>query len=150
MTARGEGKFAWSLGIRLLHWLTAALVGVQIAFAFALMGGSGMAKVLWLPFHVSVGVSIFSIIFVRLVWRVFERAPARPASPLVRRLAAFVHASLYLLILAVVLTGWLAYSPAPLMPPARLFSYMPLPTAPRFQAISPREFAMIHLTLVWV
>lgn len=149
MSESGAVTQAWSIGIRLLHWLTAVVLAAQITIAFALMGRSGMATMQWLPLHMSVGVSILGIVVIRLVWRVFERTPARPLRPAIRRFGLLVHVSLYALILAVVITGWFAYSPMPLMPAARLFGGLPTPTAPRLDGLSARDFALIHRSLVW-
>lgn len=147
--ASGSGRHVWSVGIRLLHWLTVVVLAAQIMVAFVRMGGPGMATVLWLPFHMSLGVSILCVILVRLVWRRFEAVPVRRLSPAIQRLGSLVHVSLYTLILAVVITGWFAYSPRPLMPPAHLFGEVPMPTAPRIGGVSARDFALIHRSLVY-
>lgn len=149
MTESGAETQVWSICIRLLHWLTVVVLAAQITIAFALMGEPGMATMRWLPLHMSVGVSILGIVMIRLVWRVFERSPARPLRPAIRRLGFLVHVSLYTLILAIVITGWFAYSPMPLMRPVRLFGALPTPTAPRPEGVSTRDFARIHLSLVW-
>ncbi len=145
----GSGKHGWSVGIRLLHWLTVVVLAAQITAAFSLMGGPGMATMRWLPFHMSLGASILGVILIRIVRRAFEAAPTRRLSPRIRRLGSLVHISLYLVIFAVVITGWFAYRPVPLTPPAHLFGKLPVPTAPRIGGISARDFALIHRSLVY-
>lgn len=108
-----------------------------------------MATMRWLPFHMSLGASILGVILIRIVWRAFEAAPTRRLSPRIRRLGSLVHVSLYVLIFAVVITGWFAYRPVPLTPPAHLFGKLPVPTAPRIEGISARDFALIHRSLVY-
>lgn len=133
----------------MLHWLTVGLAIAQIVLAFTVLGGPGMTTMRWLPVHMSLGLTIFAIVLVRLSWRVFDNAPVRPLAPAVRLMGSVVHAGLYWLILAVVITGWFAYRPSPLMLGALLFGSIPMPIAPRLSLISPRSFAMIHYSLVW-
>ena len=142
-------KLGWSLGIRLLHWLTVIALAVQLAIGFFLFG-PGMATHVWMPIHISVGAGIFGIVIVRLAWRLFDHAPKRMASPAFRRLAALVHASLYTLIVAVLITGWMAFRPAPFMPPAKLLGFFAVPQAPSVPDFSVRDLATAHSILVWV
>lgn len=139
----------WSLGIRLLHWLTVIALAAQLAIGFFLFG-PGMATHVWMPIHISVGAGIFGIVIVRLAWRLFDVAPKRMASTAFRRLAALVHASLYTLIVAVLITGWMAFRPAPFMPPAKLLGFMAVPQAPSVLGFSARDLASVHSILVWV
>ena len=148
MRKRDRGA-RWNLGIRLLHWLTVVVLAARVGIAFGLMGGPGMTTMLRLPLHMSLGITIFGMILLRLGWRAFIRAPLRQLSPSLRRLSIFVHASLYAFILVIVITGWMAYRPMPLMPGAHLFGSIPAPLAPNVAGISVRDFAMIHQGLVW-
>ncbi|PBB68413.1 cytochrome B [Mesorhizobium sp. WSM4312] len=146
----GKPRLHWHFGIRLLHWLTVAALAAQIAIAFGPMRGPGMAMMNWLPLHMSIGATILAIIVLRLCWRSFTRAPARPTSRFVRFATAFFHMLLYVTILAVLITGWLGYRPMPFMPPARLFGTLPVPLAPSVGALSARGFAFVHQKLVWI
>ena len=60
-----------------------------------------------------------------------------------------VQICLYALIVAIVMTGWLAYRPLPLMPPLRLFGVWQLPAGPHIGAWSARDLASVHRSLVW-
>jgi cytochrome b561 len=139
----------WSVRIRLLHWLTVILLVAQVIVAFGFMAGRDMAAMRWLPFHMSVGISLLVIVVFRLVLRLVDRAPVRSEPPLQRRAAGVAHASLYILLLLALGTGWFAYAPMPLMRPAVLFGALPMPTAPRFGLGSARDFASIHKVVVW-
>ena len=150
MTGNDQEQHVWGLSIRILHWMTLVVVGAQVAMAFALMGGPGMATMLWLPLHMSLGVTILGIVLIRIILRAAGSAPARKVSPFVRQLSSFIHASLYAAILAVIITGWLAYRPTPFMPPARLFASFPMPIAPDLVGIQAREFAFTLRAIVWV
>lgn len=140
----------WSVGIRLLHWLTVVLLAAEVVVAFGPMKEAGMASMLWMPSHITIGVTILFIAVLRLGNRAFTRAPARPSSRWLRLASVGVHASLYALILAIVITGWLAYRPMPLMQPARLFGRLPIPIAPNVGGLTARDFIAIHSTVFWV
>lgn len=140
----------WALGVRLLHWLTVLALAFQLVVAFGPMKGPGMATMNWLPVHMSAGVTILAVIILRLGWRAFTKAPVQPTSRSSQRARTVLHMSIYALILAVLITGWLGYRPMPFMPPARLFGNLPLPLAPSVGALSARAFAFIHAKLVWM
>ena len=146
----GKPRLHWHFSIRLLHWLTVAALAAQIAIAFGPMRGPGMTMMNWLPLHMSIGVTILTIVVLRLCWRSFTQAPVRPTSRFLRFATAFFHVLLYVTILAVLITGWLGYRPMPFMPPARLFGTLPVPLAPSVGALSARGFAFVHQKLVWI
>ncbi|MCK9259735.1 MAG: cytochrome b [Azoarcus sp.] len=96
-----------------LHWLMAlGLIG-----AFSL--GVYMHELPLSPFklklyswHKWTGVSLFMLVLVRLTWRLSHPAPPLPASmpAVLRVLAHATHVALYVLMLAIPLTGWLMSS----------------------------------------
>ncbi|MER9953226.1 cytochrome b/b6 domain-containing protein, partial [Mesorhizobium sp. M0047] len=98
----------------------------------------------------SIGVTILAIIVLRLCWRIFTQPPVRHTSRFVRFATAFFHVFLYVMILAVLITGWLGYRPMPFMPPARLFGNLHVPLAPSVGGLSARAFAFVHAKLVWI
>ncbi|RWB96358.1 MAG: cytochrome b [Mesorhizobium sp.] len=147
---RDVARPRWSFGIRLFHWLTVLILAFQLVVAFGPMKGPGMASMNWLPAHMSAGVLILAIIVLRLGWRAVTKAPPQPYSRSWHRARTVFHMSIYALILAVLITGWLAYRPMPFMPPARLFGDVPVPIAPSVGPSSARAFAFIHAKLVWV
>jgi cytochrome b561 len=116
-------------------------LAAQIVISFGPVDGPGMATMNWLPLHMSIGVTILAIVVLRLCLRIFTKGPVRQTSRSVRYASAFVHLSLYVMILAVLITGWLGYRPMPFMPPARLFGNLPVPLAPSVGALSARGFA---------
>src|SRR5260370_18527503 len=136
----------WSFGIRVLHWVTFAALVAQLGIAFGRMGG--MATMRCLPLHMSLGLTILCIVLLRLGWRAFAQAPRRQEALPLQPSSVLVHASLYALILAVVITGWMAYRPMPMMPAARLFGSLPVPLAPSVAEIPARELSIIHQGLV--
>lgn len=150
----GMGWFAdrwrWSFAIRLLHWLSAVVLAVQVALAFGPMKGPGMAAMLWLPSHISIGVIVLLLTALRLVLRIFGPAPTRRAPPLAKAAASIGQWSLYAVLVAIVATGWFAYRPMPLMAPARLFGGLPIPLAPTLTGLTARDFIALHSVLFWV
>jgi len=63
-------------------------------------------------YHKWAGVTAFVLVLVRLAWRATHRPPALPpgTSPAVRVAASAGHALLYLLMIAIPLSGWLMSS----------------------------------------
>lgn len=99
----------WGAVSKLLHWLVALLVGVM-AWLGLTMGGlpNGPDKVATYALHKSIGLTILALVVLRLAWRLYAGAPARlPGTPVWQgRIAALTHGALYLLLLAMPLTGW--------------------------------------------
>jgi cytochrome b561 len=95
---------------QLLHWLTAILV---LAAFLVSTGGPpsrvyGAANAANLQLHETLGLSVFVLVLVRLVWRFFDRTPADPPMPGWMALASRVsHWVLYALLLLVPLTALL-------------------------------------------
>lgn len=111
-----------------LHWL----VAVAIVATFGL--GLYMHELPFSPdklklysWHKWAGVSIFLLVVARIVWRLAHRPPAPPANiPLWQwRAAEGVHLLLYVLMLAVPLSGWLMSSAKGV--PTVWFGVLPLP-----------------------
>jgi cytochrome b561 len=148
MPGLGQGAPRWGLGTRLLHWLTVFALGWQLVVGFFLFG-PGMATHEWMPLHISIGAAVLAVVAVRITWRALGRRPGHTGQRALRLLEAAVHVSLYALVIAVVTTGWLAYRPAPFMPPARLFGLFVVPGAPHIAAFTARQLAEVHSFLVW-
>ena len=103
----------WGALSQLLHWLMAALIGVQIGLG--LTGADlplGMSKLATLARHKSLGVTILALAIIRLAWRALNPTPAPPAAlkAYERRLARATHAALYVLLIALPMTGWIMSS----------------------------------------
>ena len=101
----------WGLSAVLMHWLVAlAVIGL-----FAL--GWWMTTLSYYddwyrqgPFiHKSIGILLLFVVLFRLLWRRLDPAPAKLAnhSRWERRLAAWTHGLLYLLLLTILLSGYL-------------------------------------------
>lgn len=113
----------WGLVARLLHWLMAALlVGMLVLgwFMVEVVGTRDLVLRYQLTqLHKSLGFVAFVLAVLRVLWRFANPTPLHPeGAPLSERLAArFSHVALYLLMLAVPLSGWLMASASPLNDP---------------------------------
>ncbi|MCL9999335.1 MAG: cytochrome b [Erythrobacter sp.] len=97
----------------LLHWLIAVLVIVQWRISETAeeaptreAGGEIMAN------HFALGVVIFVLVALRLVWRQVSPPPPPVVghAPSERALAAIVHFAFYALLLVMPIAGWIALS----------------------------------------
>jgi cytochrome b561 len=98
---------------KLLHWLMAVLLVAQVALGVYMHElPLSPEKLKFYSWHKWAGVTAFLLVLVRLVWRIGHRPPALPDSmPVVMKLAAHGgHLLLYVLMLAIPLTGWLMSS----------------------------------------
>lgn len=115
-----DSASGWSLPTRLLHWTMAGLIFFQI--------GLGVWMTNFVPdlidrfrltqSHKSWGVVLFGLVVTRLFWRsacLWRRPPLPDGMPRwQRRAAAWSHRALYLLMLALPLSGWILVSASPL------------------------------------
>lgn len=96
-----------------LHWLIALLVFVTFPVG-VIMADMALSpdKLKLLSYHKWLGVTVFILLVVRLVWRVAHKpAPLDVAMPQWQMLAAKgVHVLLYVLLFAIPLSGWLMSS----------------------------------------
>ena len=127
----------WPPALRIIHWVMAALV------LGALLIGVTMVQVVRDPgerfeltqTHKSIGVAILGLAIVRLCLRIRAAAPVpEPAAPLLIIAAKAVHIALYVLLLAMPLSGWLMVSTTPVRVPTSVFALfdLPYPLAPEF------------------
>lgn len=128
---------------QLFHWGIVALIVTQFVLANKADGlPLGPAKIATLATHKSVGMTIFGLAILRLIWRWFNPVPSIPVGPRWQQLAAHVsHWLLYGLILVTPVIGWLMSS-------ARNFpvSWFGLITLPDFVAPSTAAYEFFHET----
>lgn len=113
---------------RLLHWLIAALIVVQVVLAESADDlPNGLEKLAILARHKSFGITILGLAAVRLCWRLVRAPPPLPAGmrPLQRLAAQVSHRAMYLLLFAVPVSGWLMSSSANY--PVSWFGFVQLP-----------------------
>ena len=103
----------WGAVAQLLHWLIVALIAIQATLGLSgLMLPVGMAKLAMLARHKSVGITILGLAILRLLWRWLNPTPPLPCTlgPRERLLARSTHAALYVLLVAMPVSGWIMSS----------------------------------------
>jgi cytochrome b561 len=97
-----------------LHWAVLALLVVQVTLGLiADELPAGFERLVMMSRHKSLGITILGIAVLRLLWRFIDRPPAPPPMPRWQEVAARVtHWSLYVLLFALPITGWLTSSAA--------------------------------------
>jgi cytochrome b561 len=96
-----------------IHWLMALLLIGLLALGFYMHDlPLSPDKLKLYSWHKWAGVTAFLLVAFRLLWRVTHRPPALPGSmPKLMQFAAHAgHLALYLLMIAIPLTGWLMSS----------------------------------------
>lgn len=96
----------------LLHWTIAALVAANFIIPETLEGlpHEEFMDAMWA--HKALGLIIFVLIVLRLLWRLVRRPPPMPASvrPWERALAKVTHAAFYVILLAMPVVGYVGNS----------------------------------------
>jgi cytochrome b561 len=140
---------AWSSVAKFLHWLIAALILAQFALGWlASTWQPSPTKLDLFVWHKSTGMLILALLALRLLWRLSHKAPELPwEMPLWERAGAQLsHFVLYVLMLALPLTGWVISSASNV--PFKIFWTIPLPPIVAPDKSLADLFATIHGWLV--
>jgi cytochrome b561 len=140
----------WGAIAQTFHWVVVALIIVQVTLAEMADGlPNGLRKLTLLARHKSVGLTILSLVILRLAWRWQNEHPPLPENlkRYEQALARFTHVALYVLLLAVPLSGWMMSSARGF--PVSWFGFFQLPdlvpkSRPLYDAL-----LMTHHTLAW-
>jgi cytochrome b561 len=120
----------WNGLIISLHWAAGAVILALLPLGWVMVyGGLDSAATFDLyQWHKSFGFLALALTALRLAARFVGSSPPAPASPRwERRLAACTQASLYVLMIAAILSGWLVVSTSPLPVPTRFFDLFVIP-----------------------
>ncbi len=139
-----------------LHWLIAAGIIGMIALGWIMDDVPDSQAYSLIQLHKSFGITILLLSIARVVWRLMNPPPPEPPMPGWQRgLALFVHVGLYILIIAMPLTGWIMASASSDAPTrwfglfdARIPGLPGLPSETRKGLEEGFEFA--HSNLQWV
>ncbi len=96
-----------------LHWLMAVLILGLLVLGLYMSGLPLSPQKLELySWHKWAGVTVFLLVWLRLAWRLTHRPPALPdtLAPVMRLAAHAGHGLLYVLMVAIPLSGWLMSS----------------------------------------
>lgn len=140
----------WGAPAQLLHWLIALFIVAQFTLAWLFDDlPAGAKKLTLLARHKSIGITILLLALVRLGWRWANPTPLLPDTlkPYERSLARFTHRLLYVLLLAVPVSGWLMSSARGF--PVSWFGFFQLPDLvpkdkPLYEAL-----VITHTVLAW-
>ncbi len=129
---------------RYLHWIIAALIVLQFILAnLAENAATPPAELAILANHKSVGITIFLLAILRLVWRMWQGVPRPLPMPEWQFVASRIsHWSMYALIMLLPVTGWLTSSAS-----AHSVSWFELVPLPDLVAPNPKleeKLADIH------
>jgi len=153
MQTKRQPSFARSDGYTRIaiafHWVIALLIvsGFTIGWIMTRIPGFTPEKLRYFSWHKWIGVTVFALALVRVLWRLTHEAPPLPSgmSAWQRAAANAVHGLLYLLMIAVPVTGYL-YSSAANVPVV----YLGIVPLPRLIAPDPTlkvVFKTAHLVL---
>ncbi|GGC11303.1 cytochrome b [Novosphingobium endophyticum] len=118
----------YNRGARALHWIIAVLVIINLALGLL---HDPLEKVVQLiPLHKSIGLTVLILTLGRIGWRLSWTRPPWPGSvtPFERGVAVTTHFLLYVLMLALPLTGWVFSSAGKY--PLTFFGLFPWPKLP--------------------
>lgn len=119
----------WGGVSQCLHWTITALI-LLIGLVGLVMGELPRSpKYFWVyTAHKSLGLAVLALVVVRIGWRVYAGAPRPvPGTPRWQALlAAATHGAIYLLILAIPMSGWMLDSASGLRP-LRWFGLVEVP-----------------------
>lgn len=141
---------AYSPVAKSLHWLVVALIGAQLALGWLMPGARRTAPPDVLNNgHMSIGVTILAVIVIRALWRIFAGTPAPEPGPRWQiAAAATAHVLLYVLVFALLLSGWCnAVSHNWTI---MLFWTLTLPSVLPAGAAWVHTIGELHSTIVWV
>jgi cytochrome b561 len=98
------------------HWLIAVLIvcGFSLGWVMTDIPGFTPTKLRYFSWHKWIGVTVFALVVLRIVWRTTHAAPPLPAGmPAWQRVAAqATHLALYVLMVVIPVSGYLYSSAA--------------------------------------
>ena len=98
----------WGSIAKFFHWIIALAILGNGTFGLLMdLAASPMQKINWLALHKSIGLTVLALVLLRILWRWRDgRPPEEPAPRWQQWGARAVHGMLYVLIVAMPLSGW--------------------------------------------
>lgn len=141
----------WGGIAKSFHWLLAVLILAMFVLGWTAESyPMSPTKLKLFGLHKSTGLVILALVVLRIAWRAFDPAPALPAdtSALERILAHATHRLLYVLMVAMPLSGWVINSAADF--PLKIYGWIRVPhIAPASESLQ-TSAEVVHLTLFWI
>jgi cytochrome b561 len=141
----------WGAIARLLHWLIALAVIGQMALGWVMVGWRlSPEKFELYALHKSLGITLLLLMLIRLAWRFLNVTPRLPpgAPRWEARAASATHALLYLLLLALPVSGYVINSASQF--PLMVWGVLPLPNLTGESEPLQIAAEYFHLAMFWV
>ncbi len=146
-----NSRSQWGSVAKAMHWLVAfAIVGNLTLGWYVVNLGISPTKIRLFVWHKSIGLTVLAVVILRILWRITNPAPALPDAmrPMERILAHATHALLYVVMLAIPISGWVINSAANF--PLKLYGLFLVPNiAPPDKALQTTA-EIVHLSLFWI
>ncbi len=103
-----SNQHQWGTVARFFHWIIALAILCNGTFGLLMdLAHSPIQKINWLALHKSIGLTVLALVLLRIAWRWYDRRPPdEPAPRWQQRTAHAVHGVLYVLIVAIPISGW--------------------------------------------
>ena len=102
----------YSLTMRILHWLIGLMLLIMIGVGWYMAGLPMESELKYeiYPIHKSFGITVFGLVLIRIVVRLFSNTPALPSGLATweKALTKITHLLLYVLMLAIPVVGYLS------------------------------------------
>jgi len=131
-----------------LHWLMALMIFGLLALGFYMADlPLSPEKLQYFSWHKWAGVSVFFLVWMRLVWRITHRPPAYPLTMTGTQqlLAHAGHLALYALMVLIPLSGWLMSSAKGVQ--TVWFGVLPLPDLLSRDKVLGKQLTELHSAL---
>lgn len=126
-----------------LHWLIAVLLAglVVVAKVMNSLSDDDPLRFTLIQWHKSFGIMVLLLVVARVLWRVTHRPPKLPAAMKgwEKLASAGAHVALYLLMLAIPLSGWMMVSASPLNLKTELFGAISWPHLPYLTTLTDKQ-----------
>ena len=133
-----------------LHWLiAAALLSTFLLGQYMTRLDLSPVKLKLYSYHKWIGVTIFLLVLVRLVWRILHRPPAHSSTMPAwqHKAAALTHFLLYALTLSIPISGWLMSSASGFQ--VFYLGHFPIPDLLAKNKESAEQLKQLHESLNW-
>lgn len=141
----------YSLPAMLGHWLVVLLIISTYGVAWTMVDlRISPTKLRLFNYHKWIGVTIFALAALRVLWRCWRRPPQLPPQMRAweREAAAIMHRLLYLLLFALPLSGWLMSSAKGFQ--TVYLGLLPIPDMLAKNAALGAALTSVHVALTWL
>ncbi len=142
---------SYSKGSKWLHWIVAMIVMAMLSFSFFLGNVPEQYQSTAYMIHKSLGLTVLFLMCARLFWIVRTGRPELPftVSTWERVLTRVVQTSMYLLLFAMPIVGWVMSVAAGRTPTYFGLFDVPLPGIPIDKQLS-HTMGTAHCTIAWI